>query len=146
MKWLGMLGRVIGVVLAIAGLTADLPTAAAQTFADPAMGWLQVALRCDGTSLTSGQAEFHFHGFGGPRVGAPREVSPPPLRCTPDDPVLEFAVYVAIPPIWHVYLTPTTLAGSTMCEVDGTTLPASERCGDPDDGVTIEIAIASVEP
>jgi len=77
-------------------------------------------------------------------VGAPREISPPPLRCSTDEPSAEFVVALAIPPIWHVYLTPMTPDGSPTCEAEGTTLPARERCGGPTAAVGIEISSVTV--
>jgi hypothetical protein len=104
--------RAFGLALAAALLLPRPVATSAQTFADPAPGWVRVVLRCDGPELVGGEARFHFHSFGGARVGPPREVAPPPLRCSPDEPTAEVSLLLAIPPIWHVYLTPSTASGT----------------------------------
>ena len=48
---------------------------------------------------------------------------------------------MAVPAIWHVYLTPTTSNGPVTCETEGNTMPVASRYGEASDGVTISIAV-----
>lgn len=127
-------GWALFVVAVVAFLTAGQATA--QTFTDPAPGLVRVVVSCGGTSLTSGEAQTHLHGFGGARVGRPRETNLPLLRCTPDAPTNEMTVAAAIPPIWHAYLT---VNGAATCELEGSTYPARGQCGDDAAFIIVEI-------
>ena len=59
----------------------------------------------------------------------------------PEVPTSENAVLMAVPAIWHVYLTPTTSNGPVTCETEGNTMPVASRYGEASDGVTISIAV-----
>ena len=60
---------------------------------------------------------------------------------SPEEPTSEDALVMAVPAIWHVYLTQTTPNGAVTCETEGNTMPAARRCGDAPDGVAISIAV-----
>ena len=86
----------------------------AQTFSDPVMRTVRVVATCEGPSGFSGSVDLHFHTFGSANVGPPREITPPPMRCTGDEPVTEVEIFLAVPMIWHAYVRVSDSAGSSM--------------------------------
>lgn len=139
---------VIGLVLIATTFGVGSSVTSAQTFSDPVMRTIRVVATCDGPAGSSGAVDLHFHTFGSVKVGPPREVSPPTLRCRGDEPVAEVMAYLAVPMIWHAYLrvpdgnSPTA---SETCEVEGSDLPAVSHCPGLDATLMLEIAEVSEE-
>ena len=73
--------------------------AAAESFSDPVLRTVRLVATCDGPSGFQGAIDIHFHTFGSPTVGAPREFSPPRLRCSEEEPTTEREMYMAVPMI-----------------------------------------------
>ena len=141
MKYVRAIGARLALIGALVG--AFSAEASAQTFNDPVMRTVRVVATCEGMSGFSGSVEVHFHTFGSVTVGPPREISPPPMRCTGDEPVTEVEVYVAVPGIWHAYIRVPDTVDPTLgetCEVEGSTLPASNRCPITGSALTLELA------
>ena len=118
-------------------------TASAQTFNDPVMRIVRVVATCEGPTTFGASVALHFHTFGSPTVGRPREISPPPLLCTSEEPSVELAMYLAVPMIWHAYVHAPDGLGSEsrqICEVEGQGLPTANRCPASDGAVTFDIA------
>lgn len=118
-------------------------TASAQTFNDPVMRIVRIVATCEGPTTFGASVGLHFHTFGSPTVGRAREIPPPPLRCTSEEPSVELAMYLAVPMIWHVYVRATDGLGSEprqICAVEGQDLPTANRCPESDGAVTFDIA------
>jgi hypothetical protein len=118
--------------------------ASAQSFSDPVLRTVRVVATCDGPSGFQGAIEMHFHTFGSPRVGAPREISPPRMRCSAEEPTTEVEILMAVPMIWHAYMLAPEAgrnAGNPTCEAEGSDLPTTSQCPAPEGSVSLDIAL-----
>ena len=118
--------------------------ATAQSFSDPVLRMVRVVATCDGPSGFQGAIDLHFHTFGSPKVGAPREFSPPRLRCSAVEPTTELEMYMAVPMIWHAYMLVPEAgrnAGNPTCETEGSDLPTTSQCPGPEGNVILDISL-----
>lgn len=140
-KYLRTIGAILALIGALVGASSG--AASAQTFSDPVMRTVRVVATCEGMSGFSGSVEIHFHTFGSVTIGPPREISPPPMRCTRDEPVTEVEIFAAVPMIWHAYvnvLDASSPRSMRTCEIEGQTLPASTHCPAEEGAVMLDIA------
>lgn len=118
--------------------------AAAQSFSDPVLRMVRVVATCDGPSGFRGAIDIHFHTFGSPTVGAPRQFSPPRLRCSAEEPTTELELYMAVPMIWHAYMLVPEAgrnAESPTCEAEGSDVPMTRQCSVPEGKVILDISL-----
>ena len=119
--------------------------AAAQSFSDPVLWTVRLVATCEGPSGFQDAIDMHFHTLGSAKVGAPRELTPPRLRCSAEEPSTELEMFMAVPVIWHAYMLVPEAgrnAGNPTCETEGSELPTTSACPSPEGKVVLDISLA----